>query len=164
LKIPFDTIKQALEQIKGVKRRLEIKGEKKEILVMDDYGHHPTEIVATLNAVKESFPQRRLVVMFQPHRYTRTRALFNEFSRAFYQSDVLILVPIYAASETPVPGVDSQQLCQSIHTHGHKDVSFAPDFTQALSMVTHKLKPNDLVLTLGAGDIWTLGEKLLEIL
>lgn len=164
LKIPFDTIKQALEQIKGVKRRLEIKGEKKEILVMDDYGHHPTEIVATLNAVKESFPQRRVVVMFQPHRYTRTRALFNEFSRAFYQSDVLILVPIYAASETPVPGVDSQQLCQSIHTHGHKDVSFAPDFTQALSMVTHKLKPNDLVLTLGAGDIWTLGEKLLEIL
>jgi UDP-N-acetylmuramate--alanine ligase len=164
LKIPFDTIKQALEQIKGVKRRLEIKGEKKETLVMDDYGHHPTEIVATLNAVKESFPQRRLVVMFQPHRYTRTRALFNEFSRAFYQSDVLILVPIYAASETPIPGVDSKQLCQSIHTHGHKDVSFAPDFTQALSMVTHKLKPNDLVLTLGAGDIWTLGEKLLEIL
>jgi UDP-N-acetylmuramate--alanine ligase len=164
LKIPFDTIKQALEQIKGVKRRLEIKGEKKETLVMDDYGHHPTEIVATLNAVKESFPQRRLVVMFQPHRYTRTRALFNEFSRAFYQSDVLILLPIYAASETPIPGVDSEQLCQSIHTHGHKDVSFAPDFTQALSMVTHKLKPNDLVLTLGAGDIWTLGEKLLEIL
>jgi UDP-N-acetylmuramate--alanine ligase len=164
LKIPFDTIKQALEQIKGVKRRLEIKGEKKEILVMDDYGHHPTEIVATLNAVKDSFPQRRVVVVFQPHRYTRTRALFNEFSRAFYQSDVLILVPIYAASEAPVPGVDSEQLCQSIHTHGHKDVSFAPDFTQALSMATHKLKPNDLVLTLGAGDVWTLGEKLLEIL
>jgi UDP-N-acetylmuramate--alanine ligase len=164
LKIPFDTIKKALEQIKGVKRRLEIKGEKKEILVMDDYGHHPTEIVATLNAVKDSFPQRRVVVLFQPHRYTRTRALFNEFSRAFYQSDVLILVPIYAASEAPVPGVDSEQLCQSIHTHGHKDVSFAPDFTQALSMATHKLKPNDLVLTLGAGDVWTLGEKLLEIL
>ncbi len=164
LKIPFDTIKQALEQIKGVKRRLEIKGEKKEILIMDDYGHHPTEIVATLNAVKDSFPQRRVVVLFQPHRYTRTRALFNEFSRAFYQSDVLILVPIYAASEMPIPGVDSEQLCQSIHTHGHKDVSFAPDFTQALSMATHKLKPNDLVLTLGAGDVWTLGEKLLEIL
>ncbi|EMS79652.1 MULTISPECIES: UDP-N-acetylmuramate--L-alanine ligase [Desulfotignum] len=164
LKIPFDTIKQALEQIKGVKRRLEIKGDKKQILVMDDYGHHPTEIIATLNAVRESFPGRRLVVIFQPHRYTRTQALFNEFSRAFYQSDVLILVPIYAASEPPIPQVDSRQLCQGIQTHGHKDVSFAPDFTQALSMVTRKLKPDDLVLTLGAGDIHTLGEQLLEIL
>jgi UDP-N-acetylmuramate--alanine ligase len=164
LRIPFDVIKQALEQIKGVRRRLEVKGEKKQILVMDDYGHHPTEIVATLNAVRESFTDRRLVVVFQPHRYTRTRALFNEFSRAFYQSDVLILVPIYAASEPPIPEVDSRGLCRGIQTHGHKDVSFAPDFTQALSMVTHKLRPNDLVLTLGAGDIHTLGEQLLEIL
>ncbi len=164
LRVPFEVIKQALEQIKGVRRRLEIKGETKQILVMDDYGHHPTEILATLNAVRESFPDRRLVVVFQPHRYTRTQALFNEFSRAFYQSDVLILVPIYAASESPIPQVDSRLLCQGIQTHGHKDVSFAPDFTQALSMVTHKLRPNDLVLTLGAGDIHTLGEQLLEIL
>jgi UDP-N-acetylmuramate--alanine ligase len=164
LKIPFEVIKQALEEIKGVRRRLEIKGDKKQILVMDDYGHHPTEIVATLNAVRESFPGRRLVVVFQPHRYTRTKALFNEFSRAFYQSDVLILVPIYAASEPPIPQVDSRLLCQGVQAHGHRDVSFAPDFTQALSMVTHKLKPNDLVLTLGAGDIHTLGEQLLEIL
>lgn len=164
LKIPFEVIKQALEEIKGVRRRLEIKGEKKQTLVMDDYGHHPTEIVATLNAVRESFPGRRLVVVFQPHRYTRTKALFNEFSRAFYQSDVLVVVPIYAASEPPIPQVDSKLLCQGVQAHGHKDVSFAPDFTQALSMVTHKLKPHDLVLTLGAGDIHTLGEQLLEIL
>jgi UDP-N-acetylmuramate--alanine ligase len=164
LQLPFEVVKQALEEIKGVRRRLEIKGEKKQILVMDDYGHHPTEITATLNAVRESFVGRRLVVVFQPHRYTRTRALFNEFTRAFYQSDVLILVPIYAASEIPIPQVDSRQLCRGIQNHGHKDVSFAPDFTQALSMVTHKLKPNDLVLTLGAGDIHTLGEQLLEIL
>jgi UDP-N-acetylmuramate--alanine ligase len=164
LNISFDIIKQALEEIKGVKRRMEIKGEKNEIIVMDDYGHHPTEIVATLNAVRESFPDRRLVVIFQPHRYTRTRALFNEFSRAFYQSDVLILVPVYAASESPIPGVDSQYLCRGIQDHGHKDVAFASDFTRALSMATHTIKPNDMVLTLGAGDIYTLGEKLLEIL
>ncbi|MFU8769289.1 MAG: UDP-N-acetylmuramate--L-alanine ligase [Desulfotignum sp.] len=164
LKVPFDTIKKALEEIKGVRRRLEIKGEKKGIVVMDDYGHHPTEIAATLNAVRESFPNRRLVVVFQPHRYTRTRALFNEFSRAFYQCDVLVLVPIYAASELPIPGVDSERLCRGIQDHGHKDASFAPDFTQALSMVTHKLAPNDMVLTLGAGNIYTLGERLLEIL
>ena len=164
VKVPFDTIKKALEEIKGVRRRLEIKGEKKGIVVMDDYGHHPTEISATLNAVRESFPNRRLVVVFQPHRYTRTRALFNEFSRAFYQCDVLVLVPIYAASELPIPGVDSDRLCRGILDHGHKDASFAPDFTQALSMVTHKLAPNDIVLTLGAGNIYTLGEQLLEIL
>ncbi|MCF8091895.1 MAG: UDP-N-acetylmuramate--L-alanine ligase [Desulfotignum sp.] len=164
LKIAFDTIKQALEKIKGVRRRLEIKGEKKGVMVMDDYGHHPTEIVATLNAVQESFPGRRLLVMFQPHRYSRTQALFHEFVRAFYQADILILVPIYAASEPPIPGVDSEQLCRGIKDHGHKDVSCAPDFSQALSMVTHKLKPGDMVLTLGAGNIYTLGEQLLEIL
>jgi UDP-N-acetylmuramate--alanine ligase len=164
LKIPFATIKKALEEIQGVKRRLEIKGNKKGILVMDDYGHHPTEIMATLTAVRESYPEKRLIVVFQPHRYTRTQGLFDEFTRSFYQSAVLIVLPIYAASETPIPGVDSKVLCDGIRAHGHKDVAFAPDFTQALSMVTHKAKQDDLVLTLGAGDIYTLGERLVEIL
>ena len=164
LKIPFAIMKEALEEIQGVKRRLEKKGEKKGIMVMDDYGHHPTEIMATLTAVRESYPDKRIIVVFQPHRYTRTQALFDEFTRSFYQSDVLIVLPIYAASETPIPGVDSESVCQGIQAHGHKDVSFAPDFTQALSMVTHKVKKGDMVLTLGAGDIYTLGEKLMEIL
>ena len=164
LKIPFPTIKEALEKIQGVKRRLEIKGEKKGIMVMDDYGHHPTEIMATLTAVRESYKDKRIIVVFQPHRYTRTQALLDEFTRSFYQSDILIILPIYAASETPISGVDSQSLCQGIMAHGHKDVSFAPDFTQALSMITHKAKNGDMVLTLGAGDIYTLGEKLVEIL
>jgi UDP-N-acetylmuramate--alanine ligase len=164
LKIPFSTIKEALEEIQGVKRRLEIKGEKKGILVMDDYGHHPTEIMATLTAVRESYPDKRLIVVFQPHRYTRTQSLFDEFTRSFYQSATLIVLPIYAASEASIPGVDSRSLCDGIKAHGHKDVSFAPDFTQALSIITHKAKQGDLVLTLGAGDIYTLGERLVEIL
>jgi UDP-N-acetylmuramate--alanine ligase len=164
LKIPFATIKKALEEIQGVKRRLEIKGIKKGILVMDDYGHHPTEIRATLTAVRESYPEKRLIVVFQPHRYTRTQGLFDEFTRSFYQSAVLIVLPIYAASEAPIPGVDSKILCDGIRAHGHKDVTFAPDFTQALSMVTHKADKGDLILTLGAGDIYTLGERLVEIL
>ena len=164
LKVAFSTIKEALEKIKGVKRRLEIKGEKREILVMDDYGHHPTEIMATLTAVRESYPAKRLVVVFQPHRYTRTKGLFDEFTRSFYQSATLIVLPIYAASEAPIEGVDSSSLCEGIRAHGHKDVTFATDFTQALSIVTHKAGKGDLVLTLGAGDIYTLGEKLLEIL
>ena len=164
LKIDFKTIKKALESIKGVQRRLEIKGEKKQILVMDDYGHHPTEIMATLAAVRESYKDKRLIVVFQPHRYTRTKGLFQEFTRAFYQCDILIVLPIYAASEQEIEGVNSQQLCKGIEEHGHKDVSYAPDFTQALSMITHKVKKNDVVLTLGAGDIYTLGEELVEIL
>ncbi|WP_321495525.1 UDP-N-acetylmuramate--L-alanine ligase [uncultured Desulfobacter sp.] len=164
LNIPFETIKKALEEIKGVKRRLDIKGEARGITVMDDYGHHPTEIRATLTAVRESYPDKRLVVVFQPHRYTRTKALFQEFTRAFYQSDVLMVLPIYAASEKPIDGVDSEKLVEGIKAHGHKDACFAPDFTQALSIITHKAKPGDMVLTLGAGDVYTLGEKLVEIL
>ncbi|MCF6246591.1 MAG: UDP-N-acetylmuramate--L-alanine ligase [Desulfobacula sp.] len=164
LNIAFKTIKKALEKIDGVKRRLEIKGEKKQILVMDDYGHHPTEIIATLEAVRESYKEKRLIVAFQPHRYTRTKGLFDEFTRAFYQSDILIVLPIYAASEKKIEGVNAQVLCEGIKAHGHKDVSHAPDFNQALSMITHKVRPGDLVLTLGAGDIYQLGEKLVDIL
>ncbi|WP_035236945.1 UDP-N-acetylmuramate--L-alanine ligase [Desulfobacter vibrioformis] len=164
LNIPFDTIKKALEEIKGVKRRLEIKGHAKGITVMDDYGHHPTEIKATLTAVRESYPDKRIIVAFQPHRYTRTKALFQEFTRAFYQSDVLMVLPIYPASESPIEGVDSEKLVAGIQAHGHKDACFAPDFIQALSILTHKAKPGDMVLTLGAGDVYTLGEKLVEVL
>ncbi|SDT84085.1 UDP-N-acetylmuramate--L-alanine ligase [Desulfobacula phenolica] len=164
LNIPFKTVKEALEQIEGVKRRLEIKGKKKGIMVMDDYGHHPTEIMATLTAIRKSYKDKRLIVVFQPHRYTRTQGLFHEFTRSFYQSDILIVLPIYAASEKKIKGVDAQHLCKSIMEHGHKDVSYAPDFTQALSMITHKVKNDDIVLTLGAGDIYTLGETLIDIL
>ncbi len=164
LNIPFETIKKALEEIQGVKRRLEIKGKKKGIMVMDDYGHHPTEVMATLTAVRESYPDKRLIVVFQPHRYTRTQGLFDEFTRSFYQSDILMVLPIYAASEEPIPGVNSEKLVESIKAHGHKEAIFAPDFTQALSMITHKAKQGDMVLTLGAGDVYTLGEQLVEIL
>ncbi len=164
LGISFDTIKNALEKISGVKRRMEIKGTiRNNILVMDDYGHHPTEIAATLNAVRDNYPDRRLVVAFQPHRFSRTKALFSEFTKSFYQSQVLVVLPIYPASEEPIEGVDSQSLCQGIKEHGHKDVSFAPDMTQGLSIISHKMRENDVVLTLGAGDVYTLGEKLVEI-
>ncbi len=164
LAIPFGVMKESLDQIPGVKRRMEIKGKVRDnILILDDYGHHPTEITETLNAVRENYPDQRLVVVFQPHRYSRTKALFRDFIRSFYQSQVLVVLPIYAASESPLEGVDSQSLCQAIKDHGHKDVSFAPDMNQALSILTHKIRENDVVLTLGAGDVYTLGEKLMEI-
>ena len=164
LNIPFERIKKALEKIEGVKRRLEVKGEKKGIIVMDDYGHHPTEIKTTLDAVRSSWPDKRLVVIFQPHRYTRTKALFDEFTRSFYNTDILFVLPIYAASEKKIENVDSEKLCAGIEEHGHRNVSFAPDFEKALSMVSKILQKGDLVLTLGAGDVVSLGERLVDML
>ena len=161
LGIDFEQVKAALETIEGVQRRLEIKGEYNGAIVIDDYGHHPTEIKTTLEAVKTSWPDRRKVVVFQPHRFSRTRALFDEFARAFYQCDLLVVLPIYAASENPIEGVDARLLCEAIRAHGHKAVRFAEDFGGAVSFLRQQLGPEDILLTLGAGDVWKVGAQLL---
>ncbi len=162
LGIPFSDIKRALDTMEGVQRRLEIKGECKDVLVVDDYGHHPTEIKATLHAIKQSWEERRLVVVFQPHRYSRTKALFDDFTRAFYQSDELIVLPVYPAGEQPVDGADSETLSESIRKHGHKNVSYAKDRKTAVSYLRSTLVDKDVLLTLGAGDVWRVGEEILE--
>lgn len=162
LNIDFNTIKSALETVQGVQRRLEIKGEQKGILVVDDYGHHPTEIKMTLQAARESWPDRRIVVVFQPHRYTRTQALFDDFSRSFYQSDLLVVLPIYAASESKIEGVTGESLLAEIQAHGHKDVVYMPSFETAIEHLKKTLRSGDILLTLGAGDVYKLGESLLE--
>ena len=162
LNIAFDRIKKALEAVEGVQRRMEIKGEANGITVIDDYGHHPTEIKVTLEAIEENWPDRRKVVVFQPHRYSRTRALFDEFTRAFYQSDVLLVMPIYAASEKKIKGVSSRNLCEGIKSHGHKEVIYASGFKAALSYLNQTLLPGDVLLTLGAGDVWKVGEMFLN--
>jgi UDP-N-acetylmuramate--alanine ligase len=162
LNIAFDQIKKALETVEGVQRRLEIKGESNGITVIDDYGHHPTEVKVTLETIEENWQNRRKVVVFQPHRYSRTRALFDEFSRAFYQSDVLVVLPIYAASEKKIKGVNSQKLCEEIKAHGHKEVIFADGFKAALSHLKQTLQPGDVLLTLGAGDVWKVGDMFLN--
>ncbi|RJQ66299.1 MAG: UDP-N-acetylmuramate--L-alanine ligase [Desulfobacteraceae bacterium] len=162
LGIDFDLIKTALQGVEGVQRRLEIKGEAQAITVVDDYGHHPTEIKTTLDAMEVAWPGRRKVVIFQPHRYTRTRALFDDFARSFYRSDILLVLPIYAASERPIEGVDSRSLCDSIRAHGHKDVRFAADIEEALTLLSELMSPGDVVLTLGAGNVYQLGELLVE--
>ncbi len=161
LSIPFDTIKEALETLQGVQRRLEIKGEINNITVVDDYGHHPTEIKATLQAAKEAWPDRRIVVVFQPHRYSRTRALFDDFTRSFYQSDVLLVLPIYSAGEKVLAGVDSFSMCDGIRKHGHREVICKESLTTAVSGLKDILQPGDVLLTLGAGDVWKVGESLL---
>jgi len=162
LDIPIASIQAALERLSGVQRRLEVRGEVNGVAVVDDYGHHPTEIKMTLQAVRECWPERRLVVVFQPHRYTRTRALLDEFARAFYQSDVLVVLPIYAASEEPIAGITGQALSERINAHGHKQVIFAEGIAAAAAQLKSLLMPGDLLLTLGAGDVWKVGAELLK--
>jgi UDP-N-acetylmuramate--alanine ligase len=162
LDIPFATIAAALQSFSGVQRRLQIKGERRDITVVDDYGHHPTEIRATLSALRDAWPKRRLVVMFQPHRYSRTKALAEEFYTAFHEADILLLTEIYSASESPIPGVSAEALLDGIKQHGHRHAYFAPNFERLLDKTMDILAPGDVVLSLGAGNIWQAGEKLLE--
>lgn len=160
--IPFDIIKHALEALQGVQRRLEIKGETKGITIVDDYGHHPTEIKATLYAVNECWPDRRIVVVFQPHRYTRTKALFDDFTRTFYQSELLLVLPIYSAGEKEIKGIDSIALYEGIKMYGHKEVIYVEGFKKAVSYLKEILKEGDVLITMGAGDVWKIGEAILS--
>lgn len=161
LNLDFSVIKEALKTFGGVKRRFQIKGELNGITLVDDYGHHPTEIKATLSAAKNIW-ERRLVVVFQPHRYTRTRDLFKDFTTAFNQADLLLLTDIYPAGEDPLPGVNAETLCREIKEHGHKNVHYHPQTEDMLDVLTHMLQPGDVVMTLGAGNIWQLGEQWLQ--
>lgn len=162
LDIPFETIKTAFETMEGVARRLEIKGQAKDVTVVDDYGHHPTEIKTTLQAISQSWPEQRKIVVFQPHRYSRTQQLFDDFTRAFYQSDALIVLPIYPAGEKMIPGITARKLAESIRAHGHKDVVYMGGVDECFAHLEKLLKPGDLLLTLGAGNVFKVGEILLE--
>jgi UDP-N-acetylmuramate--alanine ligase len=162
LNIPVGRIQAALESLSGVQRRLEVKGEVNGVTVVDDYGHHPTEIKMTLQAVRAGWPDRRVVVVFQPHRYSRTRALLDEFARAFYQSDMLMVLPIYAAGEEPIAGITGQALGEQIIAHGHKQVLIAEGIAAAAAQLKTLLAPGDLLLTLGAGDVWKVGIEVLH--
>jgi UDP-N-acetylmuramate--alanine ligase len=162
LDVPFEGIREGFALFGGVGRRFQIKGEVRDIMVVDDYGHHPTEIRATLAAAKNGWPERRLVVAFQPHRYTRTRELFDEFVTAFYDADILVLTEIYAASETPIEGITADALAGAIRRHGQKDVTFVADREAIAGHLAGIVQPGDMVLTLGAGNIWQAGEALLE--
>jgi UDP-N-acetylmuramate--alanine ligase len=161
LDIPFEEIKEALKNIEGVHRRFEVKGEINGVTVVDDYGHHPTEIKTTLQALKACWPESRKVVVFQPHRYTRTKALFDDFSRSFYQADKLLVLPIYQAGEEKIEGVDSRFLCDAIKAHGHRDVTYIDSVSKSVLCLKEVLKKGDVLLTLGAGDVWRAGEKIL---
>jgi len=161
LEIEIDIIRKALKEFSGVQRRFTIKGEVGGILVVDDYGHHPTEVRATLAAAAAGL-ERRVVVVFQPHRYSRTRHLFEEFMSAFNQADKLVMMEIYAAGEKPIPGISGQALAEGVKRFGHKDVTLIPEREKIVEHLLAALRKGDLLITLGAGDVWKIGEQVLE--
>ncbi len=162
LEIPFQKIQEAFDCLEGVQRRFQIRGEFRGITVLDDYGHHPTEIRATLNALRGCWPERRIVVVFQPHRYSRTKALFDEFTTSFYQADCLFLLPIYPAGEDPIEGVDSEHLLEGIKEKGHREVGLFSTRAEVIPSLLGMLKSGDVLVTLGAGDVWKIGQEIVS--
>jgi len=162
LDIPIAAIAQALEEFSGVHRRFDRRGVRDGITVVDDYGHHPEEIRQTLRAAKAVWPEARLVVVFQPHRYTRTHLLQQEFCTAFHDADALVLLDIYAAGETPLPGVTTGLLYEDLISQGQREVYYVRERAEVVPFLRRYLCANDILLTLGAGDVWQVGEAFLH--
>jgi UDP-N-acetylmuramate--alanine ligase len=164
LEVPFSRIAEALGSFVNADRRFQFKGEAAGVAVVDDYGHHPTEIKATLAAAKLGSAGRRIVVLFQPHRYTRTNDLMEEFARSFNNADALFVTDIYAASEDPIEGISAESLTAAIKRYGHKNANYIGKLEEAAFMVRSHLREGDLVVTLGAGPVYRAGEQLLALL
>jgi UDP-N-acetylmuramate--alanine ligase len=163
LNVGSDLIREGLAKFAGVGRRFDIKGVVNDITVVDDYGHHPAEIRATLEAAR-GCKFNRLLVLFQPHRFTRTQHLWNEFSRAFNQADVLVLTDIYAASETPIPGVTSEALADAIREAGHKNVQYLRSMQDGIEYLLKQAHPGDAILTIGAGNVSRASNEFMVLL
>jgi len=164
LDVPFDMIAFALGEFSGADRRFQYKGEEQGVIVIDDYGHHPTEIKATLSAARIGAPNRRIVVLFQPHRYSRTNDLMDEFGSAFNNADVVLVTDIYAASETPIDGITAEVLTGRIKSYGHKQAIYIGALDNASQLLHDYVREGDLVITLGAGSVHRAGDQLLTLL
>ncbi len=161
LGLEFADIRRHLSGFAGVQRRLQIVGEYRGALLIDDYGHHPTEIQVTLEALRQAWPKRRLVTLFQPHRYTRTQHLFNDFQVVFNETDILVVTDIYAAGESMIDGISGESLAEAIRQHGHKQVHYLAGRKELHKFVEVNAEASDLILTLGAGDISRLHHELI---
>ncbi|MBM4281499.1 MAG: UDP-N-acetylmuramate--L-alanine ligase [Deltaproteobacteria bacterium] len=162
LGIPVATAAQALSQFQGVQRRFTHRGERAGVLVVDDYGHHPAEIKATLAAARAAYPDRRVLVLFQPHRYSRTAALKDDFARCFHDADVVLIAPVYAAGESPIEGATGEAVAAAARAHGHRDARAVTSLDDGVAQLAAIARPGDLVLTQGAGDITHCGPALLS--
>lgn len=161
LGVEFDVIKKALESFNGVYRRFETKYQN-DILVVDDYAHHPTEISATLSGIRKGW-KRRLVAVFQPHLYSRTRDFYAEFGRAFLDSDVFICTDVYPAREEKIEGISGELVTNAAKSYGHKNVIYEPDKEKIPYLLMDLMKSGDIIVTLGAGDIWKYGEEFVKL-
>ena len=163
MNINFNTISNGLKQFSGVKRRFEIKGIFDDVMVVDDYAHHPTEVSATLRAIKNGW-DRRLVAVFQPHLYSRTQDLYEDFARSFLISDVLLVTDVYPAREEPIAGVTGELITNMAKSMGHENVYWVEDKKRLVAAMKALVEPGDLVITMGAGDIWRICDKYAAIL
>ncbi|MGZ3710283.1 MAG: UDP-N-acetylmuramate--L-alanine ligase [Bdellovibrionota bacterium] len=161
--LTFDQVSHGLSQFRGVRRRFELKGEKAGVKVFDDYGHHPTEIRATLAAARKAW-SGRIVTFFQPHRYSRTQDCYEDFVRAFDDADLVFVADIYAAGEDAIAGISAEKLAEDIRLNGHKSVEYLGDVKKAAEKIAPHLQAGDLFLTLGAGNVYVAGEQLLNVL
>ena len=162
--IPFETYVKALAQFEGVARRFTVRGEVGGVTVVDDFGHHPAEVKATLDGARTSFPGRRIIAAFQPHRYTRTRDQLTEFSRAFHDADKVVICDIAAAGEKPIEGVTSEIVVRNAREAGHRDISYVPKREDVAAWLDQHAKPGDLVITLGAGNIQLTCNEIIALL
>ena len=164
LQIPDDAVTRALENFEGIDRRFQYIGELQtgdgKMLLVDDYGHHPTEIAATLDAARSGWPQRRVVLVFQPHRYTRTRDLLDDFASVLSDCDVLVLLDVYAAGEDPIAGADGRSIARAVRSRGAVEPVFVETLDALQAVLEDVLKDGDLVLTMGAGDIGAYAQDL----
>lgn len=160
LDVPFAKVKTGIEKFTGVFRRWEVKAELQGITVVDDYAHHPTEIKATLAGVKAGW-RRRVICVFQPHLYSRTRDFYDEFGRSFFNADVLVVTDVYPAREEPIQGVSGELIANAAKVFGHKQVHYVPDKTSVPSFLMGIKQEGDIVITMGAGDIWKFGEQFI---
>lgn len=161
LDIPLKRIVEALEGFEGIERRFQKKGEKRKIIVVDDYGHHPNEIKATLSAARKMW-KGKIGVLFQPHRYSRTSLLLEDFYKAFYDCDILVVTDIYPAGESPIEGISAEKIAEGIKSHGHKNVAYIKDKKEIISFFSKALSEGDMFITLGAGNVYEVGEEFLK--
>ncbi|MBA3465214.1 MAG: UDP-N-acetylmuramate--L-alanine ligase [Deltaproteobacteria bacterium] len=162
--IPFETYVKALASFEGVARRFTVRGEVGGVTIVDDFGHHPAEVKATLDGARRSFPGRRIIAAFQPHRYTRTRDQLAEFPRAFHDADKVVMCDIAAAGEKPIEGVTSEALVKLAREAGHKDITYVPKREDLAAWLDQQAKPGDLVITLGAGNIQLTCNEIIALL
>jgi UDP-N-acetylmuramate--alanine ligase len=160
LDLDFETAREAIKEFSGVQRRFEILGKSDSLILVDDYGHHPAEILATLKATREAWPEKRILVIFQPHRYSRTANLMEHFWSAFHDADFLIVTDIYPAGESPIQGVDSSRIAEGVKNYGHKKVEYIDSFENIASYLENVIELGDVLVTLGAGNIGEFSRRL----